>query len=132
MGGKHSRDKGARFERKIASAFKEIYETSRRGVGQSQGGDVAADVEIPTFWVECKHHAVTNIKRALSQAASYVRQRKLNKWPLAVTKDDGKPIMATMYFDDFMKLASEYELLKMERDLLSWKIDDIKDRQCNM
>lgn len=109
--GKLSRDKGARWERKVAKAFADAFNVDcRRSSGQSRFGTDAPDVHAPIFWIECKVGKSFSIRNALSQAADDLNCSTITKrWPIAVTKVDGEKPLATMYFDDFLVLVAEWD-----------------------
>lgn len=109
--GRRSRTKGHNYEREVANLFKELWPEARRGYQSRGGTKEAPDVDGTPFFIECKKGARTNIKAALEQA--YVACHKPTeagtvvvdtRFPLAITKDDRRRAMATMYLDDFMEL----------------------------
>ena len=109
--GRSNRRKGHDFEREVAALFRELWPEAKRGL-QSRGGTAEApDVDGTPFWIESKRGKRTDIKAALEQA--YVACHKPTEAgtvvvdtrpPLAITKDDRRRAMATMYLDDFMEL----------------------------
>jgi hypothetical protein len=64
------------------------------------------DVEIPKFFIECKAHKRTNIKAALEQARDGKKSED-DRIPLAICKDDNRPIIVAMYYDDFLELLKD-------------------------
>jgi hypothetical protein len=111
VGGLHSRNKGKRFEREVANAFKRVFgETVRRG-WQSRGGQDDPDVIMPGLWVECKHYgrkvdlqaAHRQAKMDLSAALSTGREA-VRKLPAVAHKTDRTIPMVTMSMDDFITL----------------------------
>ena len=106
MGGRHSRNKGANFERELVHMFRDVMPEAeiKRGF-QYRGGQEACDVDAPKFWIEAKRHNRTNIKAALRQAMETCPE---GRWSLAICKDDRQPAMATMYLDDFLKLVEQW------------------------
>ena len=111
---KLSRDKGARWERKVAKAFADAFGVDcRRSSGQSRFGTDAPDVHAPVFWIECKVGKSFSIPRALHQAADDMYHSSLSKrWALAVTKKDNEKPLATMYLEDFLRLVAEWDACK--------------------
>jgi hypothetical protein len=109
--GRSNRRKGHDFEREVAALFRELWPEAKRGL-QSRGGTAEApDVEGTPFWIEVKKGAKTNIKAALEQAAVACRpptpdgsQVTDTRPPLAITKDDRRKAIASMYLEDFMEL----------------------------
>lgn len=107
--GKASRDKGRRMEQRIARMLRENTGLDIKRGWQSRYGSDEPDVICPRFWIECKSGKRTNIKAALRQAADACSSstRYGDKVPVAVTKDDGQPILVTMLWDDWLKIARE-------------------------
>ena len=106
--GRGARAKGANFERKLAAKLKEDLKISaQRGLAQTRNGGVeVADVEMAHFHIEAKRHKVCQIKSAMKQAIADSENK--SKMPVAITKDDRKPILVTMLYDDWVKLARAY------------------------
>ena len=106
MSGRHSRRKGADFERELVRIFREVMPAAgvRRGL-QARSGDEVPDVDLPCFWLEAKRHRRTNLKAALTQAIDAAPK---GRWPLAVCKDDRQPALVCMQLDDFLELVEEW------------------------
>ena len=103
--GKRSRDKGARFEREVASALKAVFGPRPiRSSGQCFSGDTRADVDCPKLWVECKVGRRPNIKAALEQAEEASASAGSDKTCVAVCKWDREKPTATMRLDDFIEI----------------------------
>lgn len=104
--GRHSREKGAVFERKIAEILRSIYPDAKRGIGQTRAATEVADVAGIPFWVECKHQHRVNIAGAVRQAQAALIERVKLEQPrlplLVVSRSDRQEILATMLFDDFL------------------------------
>jgi hypothetical protein len=100
------RRKGHDFERKIASQLRAVMPGCeiKRGL-QSRGGEVP-DVDCPVFWVECKHGKKMSVRAALEQAER--DSKGTHKVPLAVVKDDRKPAMAVMRFDELLAFIEQW------------------------
>lgn len=99
----NSRQKGARAERELANRLKELGLTARRGQ-QFSGANGDADVvcsELSTYHIECKMVQALNIHDAISQA---VRDGK-DKTPVVIHRKNGKPWLATLFLEDWIKLA---------------------------
>jgi len=106
--GAGARRKGANFERSLANYFEEHTTlVARRGLAQVRGGGAeVSDVEINYIHIEAKNHKRCNIKAALEQA---INDSAANgKIPVAITKDDRKPILCTMLLDDWLELFNSY------------------------
>lgn len=65
----NSRRKGATFERMIANKIASCTALDvHRGLGQARSGKVAPDVDLPGYWIECKHRNTVDPDGALDQA----------------------------------------------------------------
>lgn len=107
--GKGARAKGANFERELAKMFNSHLQDldAKRGLGQTRGGgEEIADVEIDYVHIEAKRHKSCSIKKAMEQAVEDCKTKQ--KLPVAITKDDRKPILVTMHFEDWIKLFKIY------------------------
>jgi Holliday junction resolvase len=110
MSGRHSRNKGANYEREVARIFREhcgfTEEECKRGIGQARVGSEVADVELPLpLWLECKRGKKTYPKKALEQAVEALAKNKRGKMPVAICRDDNSKATATMYLEDFLNLV---------------------------
>lgn len=115
--GRGSRIKGANFERELAKFFNSHFNdmNAKRGLGQTRGGgEEIADVEMKYIHVEAKRHKKCNIKGALNQAIEDSKQK--TKLPVAITKDDRKPILVTMLMDDWIEIFKAYVNLQESKD----------------
>ena len=108
--GKLSRNKGARWERRVANLLTDaLGEDCRRSGNQSREGSDAPDVVAPVFWPECKVGKSFSIKGAMAQATRDMEKSHLDKrWAVAITKVDNERPLATMYLDDFLDLIREW------------------------
>jgi len=104
MSGKLSRNKGATFERLIATELKEVHPGARRGVGQTQSAGNGADVEGTPFWIECKHGKQPNIRAAYKQAIEARKEADDPRPVLVVSRRDREPIMATLELKTLISL----------------------------
>lgn len=82
----------------------QMLERIRRG-NQTRFGHDDSDVKTPHFWVECKHHKRVDIKKAMRQAVDDMNRKGLDIIPIAVTRDNGKPIYVTMELSHFKDLV---------------------------
>lgn len=94
------RKKGHDFERAIAKQLRTIFPESKRGLQNRNNVDLNADVDVPHYFIECKAMVKCNFRAALRQAVER-RKPEDTRVPLAICKDDYKPITVTMYYDDF-------------------------------
>ncbi len=106
--GRGARAKGANFERALAKQISgDLGIVAERGLAQTRGGGAeVADVEMDYFHVEAKRHKQVSIKRALTQAIEDCAKK--NKLPVAITKDDRKPMLVTMEYKDWILMAKAY------------------------
>ena len=105
--GKMSREKGARFERQVASMFREYgYESHRTAQFCGKTGQ-AADVEgVPGIHIECKHCERMSLYDWIDQA---VRDTKDDSKPVVIHKANNKPVLVTMRFEDWIDLYREWD-----------------------
>jgi Holliday junction resolvase len=99
----NSRAKGAAGERELANRLKELGLTARRGqqfCGANGDSDVVCE-ELSSYHIECKRVQALNIHDAISQA---VRDGK-DKTPVVVHRKNGTPWLATLFLEDWIKLA---------------------------
>jgi|LakMenE01Jun11ns_1017448.scaffolds.fasta_scaffold9118234_2 hypothetical protein len=99
----NSRAKGAAGERELANRLKELGLTARRGqqfCGANGDSDVVCQ-ELDAYHIECKRVQALNIHDAISQA---VRDGK-DKTPVVIHRKNNKPWLATLFLEDFIKLA---------------------------
>lgn len=105
----NSRQKGASYERHIASLFRAEGYEARRGQ-QYCGVNGDADViGIPGIHIECKAVERLNLYDAMAQAKRDARQNEL---PVVIHKKNYCADLVTMTFEDWIKLYREYELNK--------------------
>jgi hypothetical protein len=111
MGGKRSRDKGARFERFLENALKVCFPDARR-MGPSQARDPKyCDVEGTPFRIEAKHWALftyKHIHEALEQAESNGRDVGDTRVPLAITKRDREEPLVHLTLRRFLQLVEKH------------------------
>lgn len=102
----NSKQKGARFERLLASKLREHGYVARR-TAQYCGntGDASDVVGLPGIHIEAKHVERLNIYDAMSQAK---RDAKDGSFPTVFHKKNNHEILVTMTFDAWMKLYKEW------------------------
>lgn len=99
----NSRAKGAAGERELANRLKELGLTARRGqqfCGANGDSDVVCE-ELSSYHIECKRVQALNLHQAISQA---VKDGK-DKTPVVIHRKNGTPWLATIFLEDFIKLA---------------------------
>lgn len=108
--GKMQRDKGARFERIVASMFRDFgYNTFRTAQYEGKSGN-CADVEgAPGIHIECKHCERMTLYDWMSQAVRDSEANKKGNKPVVIHKANNKDILVTMRFDDWIDLYREWE-----------------------
>lgn len=110
----NSKQKGNRFERELASRFREYGYDCRRGQ-QYCGANGDADVEgLPGIHVEAKHQEKMHLYDWMAQAIRDAKKK--GKIPVVFHKKNYAEILVTMRFDDFMEIYREYEAGRMGED----------------
>ena len=104
----NSRDKGARFERKLASIFRSYGFKDCRRSAQYCGntGDASDVVGLPGIHQEVKRVERLNIEEAMSQA---VRDSQGSKIPVVAHRKNGQGWLVTMRAEDWFSLYREWE-----------------------
>ncbi|SHJ52831.1 hypothetical protein SAMN02745163_02073 [Clostridium cavendishii DSM 21758] len=97
----NSKQKGARFERALASKLKEYGYNCRRGQQYCGANGDADVVGLPGIHIEAKHVEKLNIFDAMAQAKADCREGEL---PVVFHKKNNTEIMVTMRIDDWMKV----------------------------
>lgn len=110
MGGKMSRDKGARGERYVAALFREYgYDAERTAQHCGKTGQ-AADVKgIPLIHAEVKFQEKMHLYDWMDQAIRDSEAEGSGNLPTVFHKQNHKDLLVTMRFDDWMKLYTEWE-----------------------
>lgn len=117
---KYSKQKGARFERLLASKFREYGYDDARRTAQYCGntGDASDVVGLPGLHIEAKHQERMALYDWMAQAKR--DSEKSGRLPAVFHKKNNAPILVTMELEDFMCLYREWEagfdwLLKGEK-----------------
>jgi hypothetical protein len=105
----NSKAKGARFERTLASKFREHGYADARRTAQYCGntGDASDVVGLPGLHIEAKHQETMRLYEWMSQAKR--DSEGTGKLPAVFHKKNNAPILVTMELDDFMDLYREWE-----------------------
>lgn len=108
--GKMSREKGKRFERLLASRFREYgYEKTRRTAQYCGNTGDASDVcGIPGLHVEAKAQEKMHLYDWMAQAKHDAAANGNGDLPAVFHKKNNCAILVTLEFDDFMKMYNEY------------------------
>ena len=106
----NSKQKGARFERLLASKFREYGYDARRTAQYCGNTGDAADVQgLPHIHVEAKHVERLNIYEAMDQAKRDAGAGGNGDIPAVFHKKNNHNILVTVEFDDFMRMYREFE-----------------------
>lgn len=113
VGGKMSRDKGARWERALAHLLSDIWPGAKRGIQQTRSASEEADCLGTPFWVEAKVGPMPNPRAAMRQAEKATDGRVC----VAIVRDDGKAgkapdDWAMMRLSDWLDIMAELESVK--------------------
>ena len=107
----NSKQKGARFERHLASRFREYGYTESRRTAQYCGntGDASDVVGLPMIHAEAKHQEKMELYKWMAQAKRDAKANGLEKMPVVFHKKNNAEILVTMEFDDWMQIYKEFE-----------------------
>ena len=104
----NSKEKGKRFERALASRFREYgYDARRTAQYCGNTGDAADVVGLPHLHIEAKHVEKLNLYEAMSQAKRDSKGK--NVIPAVFHKKNNSEILVTLEFDSFMQIYKEFE-----------------------
>lgn len=106
----NSKAKGSRFERQVASMFKDWgYNAFRTAQYEGKSGN-CADVEgVPGLHIEAKHCEKMKLYDWIAQADRDNKASKHPKIPVVIHKANNKPVLVSMHFEDFIQLYREWE-----------------------
>ena len=106
--GKMSRDKGKRYERELASAFREYgYDARRTAQYCGQTGDAADVVGLPGIHVEAKHVEQFRIYDWIAQAVH--DSQKSGNIPAVFYRKNNAQTLVTLRLCDFMEIYKEWD-----------------------
>lgn len=106
----NSKQKGARFERKLASRFRDYgYNTRRTAQYCGNTGDASDVVGLPGIHIEAKHQERMQLYEWMSQAKRDATAGGKDLLPVVFHKKNNAEILVTMEFDVFMEIYKEYE-----------------------
>lgn len=105
----NSKDKGARFERKLAAVFREFGFTDSRRTAQYCGntGDASDVVGLPGIHVEAKHQEKMKLYDWMEQAKR--DSKGSENLPTVFHKRNNHEILVSMRLDDWMKIYCEWQ-----------------------
>lgn len=102
----NSKQKGARFERLLASRLREHgYDTRRTAQYCGNTGDAADVVGLPGIHIEAKHQERMQLYEWMAQA----KRDAKSGLPAVFHKKNNAPILVTMELDDWMTIYREFE-----------------------
>lgn len=108
----NSKQKGARFERKLAAMIRDYGFEARRGQQYCGANGDADVVGLDGIHIEAKAQETMRLYDWMSQAISDAREKEI---PAVFHKKNNCDVLVTMRFDDFMTLyRSYYEDIKNE------------------
>ena len=102
----NSKQKGNRFERWVASFFRDHGYNCRRGQQYSGANGDADVVGAPGIHIECKAVERLNLYDAMAQA---VRDGK-ELIPVVIHKKNHHKVLVTMHADDWIELYKQWEM----------------------
>ena len=107
----NSKAKGARFERLLASKFREYGYTDSRRTAQYCGntGDASDVVGLPGLHIEAKHQEKMCLYDWIGQAKRDAEANGEGNIPVVFHKKNNAEILVTLTFDDFMYIYKCYE-----------------------
>lgn len=106
----NSKQKGARFERTLARAFREYgYEARRTAQYCGNTGDASDVVGLPGLHIEAKHQETMRLYEWMAQAVRDAEAGGEYRLPAVFHKKNNAEILVTMRFDDFMTIYREWE-----------------------
>ena len=106
------KQKGARFERLLASKLREYGYECRRGQQYCGANGDADVVGLPHIHIEAKHQEQMRLYDWMDQAK---RDARPGEYPVVFHKKNNADILVTMTFEDFMEMYKEFEAsMKLE------------------
>ena len=120
VSGKGARSKGHNFEREVANLLTENTGVLfKRGLGQARaGGSEVADVYAPVLkdiHIECKRQIRCNIKEAIRQGKTDIKNSLQERTLVVITKDDREEMLVTMPYRDWIVLFDLYLATRIVR-----------------
>lgn len=114
----NSKQKGARFERSLASKFREYgYDSRRTAQYCGNTGDASDVVGLPGLHIEAKHQEKMYLYDWVEQAKRDAEANGEGKIPAVFHKKNHAEILVTLTLEGFMQIYKEYEAGLREGDL---------------
>lgn len=106
----NSKQKGARFERQLASRFREYgYDARRTAQYCGNTGDASDVIGLPGIHVEAKHVEAMRLYEWMAQAKRDAEAGGKNALPAVFHKKNNAEILVTMELESWMNLYREWE-----------------------
>ena len=106
----NSKQKGARFERQLASRLREHgYEARRTAQYCGNTGDASDVVGLPGLHIEAKHQEAMRLYDWVDQAKRDAAANGKGNLPAVFHKKNNADILVTLPLDAFMTIYREYE-----------------------
>lgn len=121
----NSKQKGARFERQLASKFREHGFSDSRRTAQYCGntGDASDVVGLPGIHCEAKHQERMQLYDWIEQAKR--DSEGTGNIPAVFHKKNNAEILVTMQFEGFMKIYKEWEAVqRLTEDILKGECEE--------
>lgn len=104
----NSKNKGARFERLLASKFREFgYDARRTAQYCGNTGEASDVIGLPGLHIEAKHQEQMRLYDWMDQAKHDAAHN--GDIPAVFHKKNNAEILVTLELDDFMSIYKEYE-----------------------
>lgn len=105
----NSKQKGARFERTLASKFREYgYNARRTAQYCGNTGDASDVVGLPGIHIEAKHQETMRLYEWISQAKRDAESGGKGNLPAVFHKKNHSEILVTMTLEDWINLYREW------------------------
>ena len=106
-----SREKGKRFERKLAGIFRDYGYDDARRTAQYCGntGDASDVIGLPGLHIEAKHVEAMRLYDWMAQAKHDAGENGEGRLPVVMHKKNNHAILVTLELDAFMQIYREYE-----------------------
>lgn len=106
----NSKQKGARFERLLASKFRGYgYDARRTAQYCGNTGDASDVIGLPGIHIEAKHQETMRLYEWIAQAKRDAEAGGKKSLPAVFHKKNNAEILVTMELDDWINLYREWE-----------------------
>ena len=107
----NSKQKGARFERQLASVLRSYGYDNARRTAQYCGntGDASDIVGLPHIHIEAKHQEAMRLYDWIAQAKRDAAASGENRLPAVFHKKNNAAILVTMELEDWINIYREFE-----------------------